>query len=142
MPIAVTGLRSYGSAARLIVYMRDAGLTCRGFGELLVPHASPAAVSTWTSQSSIPSPDYRAQCDTLTCGFIPEVGWAPTHRDVEASRRVLERAAKLRDADEETELIAAARVQARAEKVRTEVQPVPKANRQRWTRWQQLRLSP
>jgi len=128
----------YGSAARLVAALRDAGLTYQAFGLTLDPPVTKGAVSAWTRQVAIPSAAYRRQIDDWSRGLVPQGGWAPTTRDVVEARALLARAARVR---EEVALVAAARTLERATRVRAEVKRVPKAGRQRWTRWQQQRLS-
>lgn len=130
--------RSYGAAARLVVYMRDHKLTLLALAQAMSPVVAKSTVGTWIRQISVPSPDYRRQLDELTRGFVPEGGWGPTVRELAKARAMLVRAELVRV---ECEVVAAARTVARAERVEREVRPVPKARRQRWTRWQQTRLA-
>lgn len=129
--------RPYGSAARLATYLRDRGLTYEEFGRRVSPPVTKGAVSAWTHQRAVPTDAHRTQIEELSCGFVPRGGWAPTTRDVLDARELLARDTRVRT---EVAAVEATRTLDRAERVRREVRPVPKADRQRWTRWQQSRL--
>lgn len=129
--------RPYGAAARLVTYLRDHALTYEAFGKLLKPPVTKAAVSAWTRQVAIPSEAYRRQIDERSRGFVPEGGWAPTSREFKEASALLARAAVVKA---EIVAVAAVRTVQRADRVREEVRPIPKGQRQRWTRWHQQPL--
>jgi len=145
--------RGSGSAARLVVFMHDSALSHRALGAMLTPPVGKAGVSAWVVRRALPSRPYREQLDAISLGQVPAGGWAPTARAVARARELLTRAEEFEetaaavtppeaanDDDQPHTLEDAARTLQRDERVAREVGPLPKATRQRWTRWQQLSL--
>lgn len=121
----------------MVVFAKDHQLSYAEIGSRLLPPVTRAGVSAWARRVAVPGERYRRQLDEMTCGFVPEAGWAPSLNEVTAARRLLVTAARIQVTDDAAAAIVTVE---RADRVRGEVKHIPKAIRQRWTRWRQQRL--